>query len=89
MKKIVLGVVLSFSFTTSVFAANSVILERNEIRKPILTEFCCHTADVYVGNENYGAVTSCAATCEAAQTEWNNVREQIIEAVKEKNTSVN
>lgn len=87
MKKIIYGIALSLSFTTFAFAASPAGLEINAIEEATPPEFCCHTATIYVGNISYGDVTSCARTCEAAQTEWNNTREQVIKAVKERETS--
>ncbi|QBA21861.1 hypothetical protein EU348_11930 [Chryseobacterium indologenes] len=87
MKKIVYGIAMSISFTAFAFASSPVStttsnFDENVFEEATPFELCCHTADVYVGNTNYGSVTSCAGTCQAAQDNWNSIRQQVINAVE-------
>ncbi|NIF05309.1 hypothetical protein F3J23_07630 [Chryseobacterium sp. Tr-659] len=90
MKKIIYGMAMSISFTAFAFASSPTSptnYDENVFEEVTPVELCCHTADVYVGNVNYGSVTSCAGTCQAAQDNWNSIRQQVIKAV-EKNESL-
>lgn len=89
MRKIIYGIALSLSFTSFAFASSPAILDNNAIDVMTPPELKCVTNDMYVVDVNYGSVTSCAGTYEDAQNEWENVRQQLIKAVREASTGIN
>ncbi|GEM_PF-2947746 len=72
----------AFAFASSPVNATISNLDENVFEETIPPELCCHTADVYVENTNNGSVTSYAGTCQAAQDNWNSIREQVIKTIE-------